>query len=122
MNSKDKAFIGKKIIENNGIIKTNLNDVDYIIVSEGVFKGEEKDMREEQIKIFNYINLTHKDNGDLSLNSCLNKNIAFIHESNYKSRIAKLVTHVPKKQAENNKEVRVPEPGHIKFSNVFDFL
>ena len=97
LNSKDRTFIASKILANNGVIKANLNDVDYVIVSEGVFKGEENDMIKEQTKLFNYINQKHKDDDEKYINDWINKNIAFIHESTFKSRIAKLVTHAPKK-------------------------
>ena len=122
LNNKDKAFIASKIVANNGIIKANLNEVDYVIVSEGVFKGEDKDMAKEQIKLFNYINQRHKDDDEKSISECMNKNIAFIHESTFKSRIAKLVTQAPKKQSELNKEPKLLDPKNMKFSNLFWFL
>lgn len=53
----------------------------------------------------------------------ISKSINFIHESNYKSRIAKLVTHAPQKQ-ERVMFKPAPESAYRKsqFSNVFDFL
>ena len=122
LNNKDKAFITSKIVANNGIIKANLNDIDYVIVSEKALHGDEKEMINEQTKIFNYINQRHKDDDEKSINEWMNKNIAFIHESIFKSRIAKLVTHAPKKPSELKKEAKVLDPKNIKFSNLYDFL
>ena len=50
LSKNDKAFIGRKITENKGIIKSSLSDVDFIVVNEGVFDGEDTCRKQEQIK------------------------------------------------------------------------
>ena len=97
LSKSDKAFIGRKITENNGLIKTSPTDVDFVVVNEGVFDGEEKHRKIEQIKIFNHMNATQAHEDRMNQPQDISKSINFIHESNYKSRIAKLVTHAPKK-------------------------
>jgi hypothetical protein len=51
LSKNDKAFIGKKITENNGIIKTGPTEVDFIIVNEGVFDCLDKERRQEHLRI-----------------------------------------------------------------------
>lgn len=138
MSKSDKAFIGNKIKENNGVIKSTSNDADFIIVNEGVFEVvEDKQRRSDQSKgsslfsdrgntsefttIFNYMNACMAQEERLSQPVDLSKSINFIHGSNYKSRIAKLVTQAPKKQQERLQQYK-ETPQKIRFTNVFEFL
>jgi hypothetical protein len=50
------------------------------------------------------------------------KSINLIHESGYKSRLAKLVTQVPKRQSVDVNRLVKENPNKIKFKNVFEFL
>lgn len=122
LSKTDKAFIGRKITENNGIIRTSPTEVDYIIVNEGVFNGEEKHRRQEQIKIFTHMNSRHSQEARINQHQDISKSINFIHESNYKSRIAKLVTHAPKKIAPESVKSSENLNKNSKCPNVFNFL
>lgn len=122
LSRNDKNFIGRKITENNGVIKTSFADSDYIIVNEGVFNGEDKHRKQEQIKIFTHMNNAHTQEERINRQQDITKGINFIHESNYKSRIAKLVTHAPKKHLESIKATSESAPKTPKCPNVFNFL
>ena len=108
LSKSDRLFIGRKITENNGLIKSSLSDVDFIIVNEGVF---------------DCMNIQFVQEDRLSQTSDITKGISFIHESNYKSRIAKLVTQVPKKKVpEVAKPLKEEEPHKLMYNNFYSFL
>lgn len=125
LSKSDKAFIGRKITENKGIIKSSLSDVDFIVVNEGVFDGEDAYKKQEQIKIFNHMNATMSQEEKMSQQPDISKSINFIHGGNYMSRIAKLVTQAPKinkLELESTKSSSEIAGAKLKFNDVFNFL
>ena len=122
LNKNDKAFIGRKITGNNGLIKTSLNDVDFLVVNEGVFNGEENYRKQEQIKIFTYMNATQSHSDRINQQNDIRKSFNFIHEGNYKSRIARLVTQAPKKQEIDISKNSDASKQSMKCTNIFSFL
>lgn len=119
LSKSEKTLIGRKITENSGFIKTSPTEADFIIVNEGVFKGEGPQRMQEQSKIFTHMNSQHHERMDQQYD--ISKSINFIHESNFKSRLAKLVTQAPKKSTlEMNRQVNKAKSQ--KYENVFEFL
>lgn len=93
---------------NNGLIKSSPTDVDFIIVNEGMFDCMDIQYIQEE---------------RLSQTSDITKGISFIHESNYKSRIAKLVTQVPKKKVpEITKPLKDEQTHKLMYNNFYTFL
>ena len=120
----DKMKVATKITKAQGMIKTNLKDVDYIIVNESLVNADTDDCKREQCKLYNYMMYKKNQEKEIAKNSKITENIKSLQSGAFKSRIMKLVSNeLTNDEAMPLKSIKTEErKADYEFTNLFDFL